>query len=511
MHQAQRINKSRIPPTLRSYFELNHASNFILLRSFITYVAATRIFPALRIDLRPGARNIGFSLAVLMANAAAQPMPASRDGFRIAVICALPEERDTVEALMTSYYQNEGRRYGKARGDDNAYTTGVLGGKPIVLVAPRDMGTTNTRDLARGLSISFTNISYALVVGVAGGAPFVLDGMDWKYSDIHLGDVIISTHVLEYDFGRQYEGYFRRRAEVEHALPRATAEVANFVRKFIGGRSQDFRRILVKTNFDLGSHGRLNHSEYHQHPGPNKDRVYGQGYRHKHQDRPDRDACATCEACTAWYDKACARSSIATCEELGCQPIRINAVRPTMIHFGTYASGNAVMRSGHCRDLMVRDDGVIGFEMEGAGAWEVFGTIVIKGVVDYADSHKNKLWQGYAAARAALCATALIEEIELADSPYAEKKSSQINTESNSKTAAPITTPAIPPAPIDPEGFDDGGGGDVPEEAGAEGKLVVELSGICVRDELVEGKGLSVADGVLVENVLPGEGAVVPV
>jgi hypothetical protein len=25
---------------------------------------------------------------------------------------------------------------------------------------------------------------------------------------------------------------------------------------------------------------------------------------------------------------------------------------------------------------------VIGFEMEGAGAWEVFGTIVVKGVVD---------------------------------------------------------------------------------------------------------------------------------
>ncbi len=99
----------------------------------------------------------------------------------------------------------------------------------------------------------------------------------------------------------------------------------------------------------------------------------------------------------------------------------------------------------------------------------------------------------------------------LANSLWLEKKSSQINTESNSKTAAPITTPAIPPAPIDPEPFDDGGGGDVPEEAGAEGKLVVELSGICVRDELVEGKGLSVADGVLVENVLPGEGAVVPV
>ncbi|KAK5709520.1 hypothetical protein LTS12_028072, partial [Elasticomyces elasticus] len=55
--------------------------------------------------------------------------------------------------------------------------------------------------------------------------------------------------------------------------------------------------------------------------------------------------------------------------------------------------------------------------MEGAGAWEVFGTIVVKGVVDYADSHKNKRWRGYPAARAALCAAAMIEEIELPDRP----------------------------------------------------------------------------------------------
>jgi hypothetical protein len=37
--------------------------------------------------------------------------------------------------------------------------------------------------------------------------------------------------------------------------------------------------------------------------------------------------------------------------------------------------------------------------------------------VDYADSHKNKIWRAYPAARAALCAKALIEEIELADIP----------------------------------------------------------------------------------------------
>jgi nucleoside phosphorylase len=73
---------------------------------------------------------------------------------------------------MTRDYKDEGHSYGKISGDDNAYTVGEIGGKPVVLVAPRNMGTTNTRDLARGLRISFPNISYAFVVGIAGGAPF---------------------------------------------------------------------------------------------------------------------------------------------------------------------------------------------------------------------------------------------------------------------------------------------------------------------------------------------------
>ncbi|GAB7336893.1 hypothetical protein MBLNU13_g00812t2 [Cladosporium sp. NU13] len=343
--------------------------------------------------------------------------PESRDDFAIAIICALPEERDTVEALMTRDYKNEGQQYGKVRNDNNIYTVGELGGKPVVLVAPRDMGTTNTRDLARGLHISFPNISYAFVVGIAGGAPFVHDRSGWKASDIQLGDVIVSTQVIEYDFGREHENGFRRRTDVESVLPRAPAEVTNFVNQFRRGRGQAFQRVLRKTNIDLADCSGLETGEeaYHEHPGPDKDYVYALGYRHKHQDSGD---CAKCRQCTEWYDEVCEEALSASCLELGCEPHHSNAVRETKIHFGRYASGNAVMKSGHRRDLLIREEGAIGFEMEGAGAWEVFGTIVVKGVVDYADSHKNKKWRGYPAARAALCAAAMIEEIELPDRPH---------------------------------------------------------------------------------------------
>jgi hypothetical protein len=88
--------------------------------------------------------------AIFMATLQAQrpPLPASRDDFAIAIICPLPEERDTVEALMTRDFKDEGHSYGKVPGDDNSYTVGEIGGKLVVLVAPRNMGTTNTRDLA---------------------------------------------------------------------------------------------------------------------------------------------------------------------------------------------------------------------------------------------------------------------------------------------------------------------------------------------------------------------------
>lgn len=315
---------------------------------------------------------------------------------------------------MTRDFKEEGHRYDKVPGDDNRYSVGEIGGKPVVLAAPRKAGTTNTRDLARGLRISFPKISYAFVVGIAGGAPFVCRKNGWEESGIHLGDVIVSTQLIEHDFGKELENGLRRRTDVESVLPRAPAEVANFLIPFVRGKSRAFQRVLRKTNVDIVRCDKfeMGETENREHPGPGKDDVYDLGYRHKHR---DPKACATCSQCTEWYHEVCEDALTASCQVLGCEPHHSNAVRDTKIHFGRYASGNAVIKSGHRRDLLVQEDNVIGFETAGAGVWEVFGTIVVKGVVDYADSHQNKEWRGYAAARAALCAAAMIEEIDLPD------------------------------------------------------------------------------------------------
>lgn len=66
------------------------------------------------------------------------------------------------------------------------------------------------------------------------------------------------------------------------------------------------------------------------------------------------------------------------------------------------------MKSSVHRDEIAAKEDVIAFEME--GVWDNFPCLVIKGVCDYADSHKSNKWQNYAAATAAACTKAFLEQ-----------------------------------------------------------------------------------------------------
>lgn len=89
-----------------------------------------------------------------------------------------------------------------------------------------------------------------------------------------------------------------------------------------------------------------------------------------------------------------------------------------VIHYGNIASGNQVMKDGLTRDRLAEKEHVICFEMEAAGLMDEFRCLVIRGISDYSDSHKNKAWQPYAAGTAAAYAKELLLEIP----PEAVKK-----------------------------------------------------------------------------------------
>lgn len=75
------------------------------------------------------------------------------------------------------------------------------------------------------------------------------------------------------------------------------------------------------------------------------------------------------------------------------------------------------------RDTLAKDTGedCICFEMEAAGIMNTFPCVVIRGICDYADSHKNDRWQGYAAATAAAYAKELLEVIPCGDLQRTER------------------------------------------------------------------------------------------
>ena len=79
------------------------------------------------------------------------------------------------------------------------------------------------------------------------------------------------------------------------------------------------------------------------------------------------------------------------------------------------------MKDGVIRDQLSGElGGIFCFEMEAAGLMNSFPCLVIRGICDYADSHKNKRWQPYAAATAAACAKEIMSVIpasEVAKAP----------------------------------------------------------------------------------------------
>ncbi|KAF6806455.1 Kinesin light chain 5 [Colletotrichum sojae] len=81
------------------------------------------------------------------------------------------------------------------------------------------------------------------------------------------------------------------------------------------------------------------------------------------------------------------------------------------IHYGLIASANQVMKNAKIRETLSAEKGVICFEMEAAGLMNHFPCLVIRGICDYSDSHKNKEWQGFAAMTAAAYAKDLLRQI----------------------------------------------------------------------------------------------------
>jgi nucleoside phosphorylase len=331
--------------------------------------------------------------------------PKIRDEFEIAIICALTLEADAVEALFDETYDKFGKFYGRQFGDQNTYITGRIGPHNIVLCHLPGMGIGSAAGAAANLRVSYNRIQLALVVGICGAVPFPSSN-----TEIVLGDIIVSDSVIQYDFSRQYPNGFRRKSDVKETLGRPSQEIRAFLAGLRGRKTRS--ELQEQTYKHLQTLQALSGTEW-LHPGTVHDVLFEASYRHKHYQQEPVTKCI-CFGCKSSSDPVCDDALKKDCKSLGCagnlvQRSRLGtkSVQP-YVYIGTIASANTVMKSGEHRDKLAETEDVIGFEMEGAGVWDNLPCIIIKGVCDYADSHKNKVWQDYAAATAASCAKAFL-------------------------------------------------------------------------------------------------------
>ncbi|KAF5559659.1 ankyrin 3 [Fusarium phyllophilum] len=310
------------------------------------------------------------------------PRPCDRRGFEIAIICALTLEADAIEALFDHHWEDGGPPFDKELGDPNAYSTGVIGRFNVVLAYMPGMGKVNAATVAANCGKSFPNIKLALVVGICGVVPF-----SPTKDEIILGDVIISNGVIQYDFGRQFPERLVRKDTLLDVPGRPNLEICGILTKLQGLRHRRQLGAKIESFLDVLRQDPELHAEY---PGSTEDKLFEATYRHADDRR--------------------------SCEQAGCEGDLVKRVRllttdvppKPAVHVGLMASGDAVMKSGEDRDRIASMEDVIAFEMEGAGVWDSFPCIIIKGGCDYADSHKSKVWQRYAAATAASCAKAFL-------------------------------------------------------------------------------------------------------
>lgn len=273
-----------------------------------------------------------------------------------------------------------------AQHDNNVYSLGKIGRHNIVMASlPKgEYGTTTAATVARDMLHSFPNIRIGLMVGIGGGAPC-------KAHDIRLGDIVVSSRdgdkggVFQYDYGKTIQDQAFQHTQFLDQPPLVLrAAVGALETQY----EADGHKLDNQINQILAQKSRLRRK--YSRPPPDSDRLFRSDVVHK-------DACGD----------DCGSSP----EHLACRTERAEEDDNPAIHYGLIASANQLMKDAQVRDTLAAKKGVLCFEMEAGGLMNHFPCLVIRGICDYADSHKNKEWQGYAAMVAAAYAKDLLRKI----------------------------------------------------------------------------------------------------
>jgi nucleoside phosphorylase len=286
----------------------------------------------------------------------------THEDYEVGIVCALWKELLAVRALFDLSYPD----LEKDGNDPNCYCLGRM--KKFNVVAAGlphdDYGLNSATNVASHLIRTFPRVKFCLVVGIGGGVPS-------NSKDIRLGDIVVGTGVMQFDMGKRFQdSEFRMTGEKQQPPPFLRAALTKIQSDFL----VSFNSALNPLLDDINQIASLR-PEY-QFPGVDRDMLFDSEYLHTNDE-------STCDNCT------------------GTRRPRNRPHNGPNVFYGLIASGNQVVRDARHRDRLGKKN-VFCFEMEAAGVMRTTADcLVIRGICDYADSHKNKLWQEYASATAA--------------------------------------------------------------------------------------------------------------
>ncbi|KAL4740562.1 hypothetical protein BDV11DRAFT_204202 [Aspergillus similis] len=292
--------------------------------------------------------------------------------YTIAWICALSIEMAAARAMLDEVHQ----ALHTSADDSNTYTLGRIAQHNVVIAClpAGQYGTNNAANIMTNMKRTFPRIRAGLIVGIGGGVP--------GKADVRLGDLVVGTRVMQYDLGKMVgDGQLHPTAFPRIPHPLLGTAVSSLRAK----HELEPSRILSILRQKLGEY-----PEYNRPSSP--DRLFHATYDH---------ASSTTASCDA-------------CDHSKLVPREKRTPDDVIIHYGAIASGNQVMKTGIIRDRIAQQLDVICFEMEAAGLMDILPCLPIRGICDYADSHKSDGWQKYAAAVAAAYAREFLEELPVA-------------------------------------------------------------------------------------------------
>ncbi|KAM0259735.1 hypothetical protein ACHAQJ_003169 [Trichoderma viride] len=265
--------------------------------------------------------------------------------------------------------------------DANTYTLGMIGDHYVVVTVVADQDLVTAAAVANDMRRSFPNLKIGLLVGIGGGVPS-------ERHDIRLGDVVVSAPrqgmgavtQCNTDDGNEF-----RKVQITGQPPVFLRAAAAGLQAKHEADGSSIKEAIAKV-LDGNPRLRMKYSR----PDPSSDRLYLGAHPHV----SGQETCC-----------ACGDLSLVLRNE------RTWSKNELEVHFGLIASANKVIEDSLTRDQLAADKDFLCFDTVAAGVMNHFPCLVIHGIYNYADSHRNNEWAAYAAMAAAAYAKQLLYHI----------------------------------------------------------------------------------------------------